>query len=253
MPYHSHVQPNVVLQGLNHLITDVNLGKTVFYDIYSQDEKRRDPEKVNTGIFFYRGHVGAPFAVVSPGGGFAYVGALHEGLPIAHEISQKGFNAFVIRYRIGSERKAAEDLATAIKFIINNAQQLGVSPDNYSLWGGSAGARMVGDIAFNGLPYYGVDNLAPPSMVVIAYTGQSSYSSQFPATFMLVSEDDPIASARVMAWRATMLKQVGVKVEFHQYKLASHGFGTGQGTDANGWINDAVRFWQNQLPFDLKG
>lgn len=35
------------------------------------------------------------------------------------------------------------DLARAISFIEENSERLGVAKTNYSLWGGSAGARMA--------------------------------------------------------------------------------------------------------------
>lgn len=42
-----------------------------------------------------------PFALIFPGGGFAYVGSLHEGFPLADALSRKGCNAFVLHYRTG--------------------------------------------------------------------------------------------------------------------------------------------------------
>jgi hypothetical protein len=33
-------------------------------------------------------------------------------------------------------------------------------------------------------------------------------------------------------------------VEYHKYKNLGHGFGAGTGTSAEGWITDAVRFWE---------
>jgi acetyl esterase/lipase len=74
-----------------------------------------------------------------------------RGFPFVLEISQKGYNAFVIRYRIGSQQRATEDLAAAITYIFENADMLEVSTEDYALWGGSAGARMVGDIALHGV------------------------------------------------------------------------------------------------------
>jgi len=38
-----------------------------------------------------------------------------RGFPLALEISRKGYNVFVLRYRIGSEQWAAKDLAAAIE------------------------------------------------------------------------------------------------------------------------------------------
>jgi hypothetical protein len=69
LPYHGHVNP------------DARAGKTVFYDIYTKAQKQGEPAQHNTGLFFLRGEPGAPFAVTAPGGGFPYVGSVHEGCP----------------------------------------------------------------------------------------------------------------------------------------------------------------------------
>ncbi|MFC5482706.1 hypothetical protein [Microvirga aerilata] len=87
LPYHTHVRPETVVGSLNRMIDDVGKGRTVFYDFYPEAQKRADPTKEHTGLFFFRGKPGAPFAVVSPGGGFSYVGSVHEGFPYAAEIS----------------------------------------------------------------------------------------------------------------------------------------------------------------------
>ena len=95
LPYHSHVKPAVVVSSLNRMIDDAAAGRTVFYDVYTAAEKEAEPSRRNTGLFFFRGKPGAPFAVIAPGGGFAYVASVHEGFPFADEISKRGFNAFV--------------------------------------------------------------------------------------------------------------------------------------------------------------
>ncbi|MCE5282244.1 MAG: alpha/beta hydrolase [Deltaproteobacteria bacterium] len=244
MPYHNHVDPDTVVGALNHLIDEVHDGKTIFYDFYGKQQKQEDPAKEQTGLFFYRGEPGAPFAMVCPGGGFSYVGSLHEGFPLALEISKRKFNAFVIRYRIGGEQRATEDLAAAMAYVFRNAKALGVSTESYSLWGGSAGARMVGNIALNGIASYGGGNLPKPSIAVIAYTGQSSFSADFPPTFMTVSANDGIADVSVVDRRVENLRNAGVEVEYRRYRTAGHGFGLGTGTDAEGWLSHAVRFWE---------
>ena len=95
MPYHGHVDPDIVVGALNHMIDEVNDGKTIFYDFYTEQQKQEDPTKENTGISS-SGETGAPFAIVCPGGGFSYVGSLHEGFPLAMEISKRKYNAFVL-------------------------------------------------------------------------------------------------------------------------------------------------------------
>jgi acetyl esterase/lipase len=247
MPYHSHVNPDIVVAALNRMIDEVKDGKTVFYDFYTGQQKQEDPSKEPTGLFFFRGKPGAPFAIVCPGGGFSYVASLHEGFPLALEISKKKFNVFVIRYRTRSEQRATEDLAAAISFIFRNAETLGVSTEDYSLWGASAGARMVGNIALSGVAGYGGGKLPKPSIVVIAYTGQSSFSKDFPPTFITVSANDGIANTAVVDKRVEHLRNAGVEVDYHRYRTAGHGFGLGTGTDAEGWLDHAVRFWEKHL------
>lgn len=247
MPYHDHVDPVVVVQAINRLISDVNDGKTVFLDFYTERQKRSHPDKKHTGLFFFRGKPGAPFAIVCPGGGFSYVGSLHEGFPLGVEISEQGYNAFVIRYRTGSQMSATEDLAAAITYVFRNAKALDISTDAYSLWGGSAGARMVGNIALSGTADYGGGTLPKPSAVIIAYTAQSTYSNDFPPAFFTVSADDPIVNAADVRRRVERLRAAGVRVEFSLFKKAGHGFGLGTGTDAEGWLARALRFWRDQM------
>ena len=242
MPYHGHVVPAVVVAALNRMINNAAAGETVFHEFYTEQEQREDPRKRHSGLFFYRGKPGAPFAIVCPGGGFAYVGTLHEGLPLASEISKRGLNAFVLRYRIG-EQEGTEDLAAATAFVFRNAEALGVDTRDYSLWGASAGARLVGNIALRGFSTYGEKNPPRPAVVVIAYTGQSTYSSDFQPAFILVSGDDPIANVATVERRVHRLRSAGVEVEYHRYRHAGHGFGLGVGTDAEGWIKDAIQFW----------
>ena len=40
---------------------------------------------------------------------------------------------------------------------------------------------------------------------------------------------------------------LGIPTEFHVYEGLSHGFGLGTGTVAEGWIKDAVKFWEKQM------
>ncbi|MEQ9099899.1 MAG: alpha/beta hydrolase [Imperialibacter sp.] len=247
MPYHGHVEPIDVVNALNHMIDEVSDGHSIFYNFYSEQQKEKDGQKKNTGLFFFRGKPGSPFAIICPGGGFSYVGSLHEGFPLAQEISKKGYNAFVIRYRIGSGRLATEDLAAAIDFIFKNADGLDVGIKDYSVWGGSAGARMAGDIAMNGVSAYGGSNLPKPATAVIAYTGHSTYSSDFVPSFMTVAANDGIASIHAVEQRVQNLKDSGAEVEYKRYQTAGHGFGLGTGTDAEGWLNLAVQFWERHM------
>jgi acetyl esterase/lipase len=244
LPYHTQVRPETMVGSLNRMIDDVGKGRTVFYDIYTEAQKQADPTKEHTGLFFFRGRPGAPFAVISPGGGFAYVGSVHEGFPYAAEINGKEYNAFVLKYRAGQGGAiATQDLATAISYIFENADTLGVSTQGYSLWGSSAGARMAASIGSHGVARYGGKDLPKPSAVVMAYTSHSDLSADEPPTFVAVGEEDVIAPPSAMERRIAALRQAGTEVEYRKYKDLGHGFGPGTGTSAQGWIADALQFW----------
>ena len=248
LPYHSHVDAGVVVSSLNQMIDDAAAGLTIFHDFYTAAEKEAEPSRRNTGLFFFRGKPGAPFAVIAPGGGFAYVGTVHEGFPYAVEISKRGLNAFVLRYRAGQGgRIATEDLAAALTYIFRNAGELGVTTAGYSLWGSSAGARMAAAIGSRGAARFGGANLPRPSAVVLLYTGHSDRASSEPATFVAVGEADGIAPPAVMERRVAALRRSGTDVEYHRYPGVGHGFGLGLGTSAEGWIADAVQFWARHM------
>lgn len=248
LPYHTHVDPGVVVSSLNRMIDDDAAGRTVFHDFYTAAEKAAEPSRRNAGIFFFRGKPGAPFAVIAPGGGFAYVGSVHEGFPYAVEINKRGFNAFVLRYRAGlGGRIATEDLAAALTYICRNADRLGVTTSGYSLWGSSAGARMAAWIGSHGAARFGGASLPRPSAVVLLYTGHSDLAPPEPPTFVAVGENDGIARPTVMKWRVAALRKAGTDVEYHEYPGVGHGFGLGIGTSAEGWVADAVRFWAKHI------
>ena len=248
LPYHSHVDPGTVVSALNHMIDDVNNGKTIFYELYTEEEKKEQRTKSNTGLVFFRGKPGAPFAIIAPGGGFSYVGSVHEGFPYAVVISKHGYNAFVLKYRAGAGGEAAtRDLAAAISYVFRNAGTLEVGIEGYSLWGSSAGARMAAAIGSHGTERFGGGVFPRPSAVVMAYTGHSEYSEREPPTFAVVGERDGIAPPRVMARRLEALRKRGTDVEFLEYRDVGHGFGPGTGTSAEGWLDRAVRFWEKSV------
>lgn len=92
-----------------------------------------------------------------------YVAALQDSLPHAQALSHKGFNAFVLIYRPGW-KTACEDLARAISFLWEHTAELQIDMKGYSLWGGSAGARMsawLGSLERKTLGPHIVRGLAP--------------------------------------------------------------------------------------------
>lgn len=53
-----------------------------------------------------------------------------------------------------------------------------------------------------------------------------------------------------MERRLRQLQSLNIPTEFHKYKGLGHGFGLGIGTIAEGWIDDAIAFWEYQMRDD---
>lgn len=118
--------------------------------------------------------------------------------------------------------------------------------DAYSLWGGSAGARMAAWVGRYGTAAFGEKELPQPVTVVMQYTGLSDYSEDDPPTFVTVGESDGIADWHIMKQRLDRMSRLGISTEFHSYPGLLHGFGIGTGTVAEGWLDEAIDFWKEQ-------
>ena len=115
LTYYNNIDPDETVDICNTLRQRAADGQTIFYDIYTEDEQAADPDKADTGLFYFKGDPGAKFAICNAGGAFAYVGAMQDSFPHALELSRKGYNAFALIYRPGAQT-ACEDLARAIAF-----------------------------------------------------------------------------------------------------------------------------------------
>lgn len=244
--WYSHIKTEKTLDILNTLRERSLKGERIFFPIYGEAEMASDPSKKQTGLFFFRGEPGREFAVMNAGGGFYYVGAMHDSFPHALEVSRRGYNAFALIYRV---EKPLEDLAQAILWIYDHAEELSVRPEGYSLWGGSAGARMA---AILGNRRYlaqltGRRDIPQAAAVIMQYTGYGEVSREDAPVYTCVGTRDGIAYWKTMERRLGALKALGIPTEFYAYPGLGHGFGLGTGTAAEGWLEDAVAFWEKQL------
>lgn len=201
------------------------------------------PDKADTGLFYFKGNPGAKFSTCNAGGAFAYVGAMQDSFPHALELSRKKYNAFALIYRPGAQT-ACEDLARAIAFVFTHAEELEVDTSGYSLWGGSAGARMAAWLGSYGTASFGEQAYPQPGAVIMQYTGLGEVYGNEPPTYACVGDRDYIADERVMRWRIETIRSQGTPAEIEVFPGLAHGFGLGTGTSAEGWLDHAVAFWE---------
>ena len=244
--WYNYIDAAKTVEITNYMKSHALAGGTIFYDIYTEEEKATDPSLRDTGLFFFKGDPGAKYAVCNAGGGMVYVGAMHDSFPHALELSKLGYNAFALIYRPGYDT-APRDLARAIAFIHEHADELEVDVTDYSLWGGSAGARMAAWLGSYSTSDFGEAEYPRPVTVVMQYTGLTDVYGNEPATYNCVGTNDGIASYRTMENRIAKLKANGVNTMIEVFEGLPHGFGLGTGTVAEGWLNNAVAFWERQM------
>ena len=245
LSWYANICPEDTVAVVNDLWERASAGETVFYDVYSEAEKTADPAKRDTGFFCFQGKPGGKVAILCAGGGFRYVGAMHDSFPHALALSRKGIHAFALIYRPGGDT-SCEDLARAIAFVHDNEAALQADVSGYSLWGGSAGARAAAILGALGTARFGEKEYPKPAAVMMQYTGFADIYGSEPPTYGCAGADDGAGLRRAMQARAEAIQERGKEAEFEVFEGVAHGFGLGTGTAAEGWIDRAVRFWARQ-------
>lgn len=244
--WYTNIKAEKTVEILNYLKDEVINGHQVYYQIYTNSQIKQDVSKSNVGLFYFRGKAFEKFALMCAGGGFMYVASMHDSFPHALYASQKGHNSFALIYRVD---RPYEDCVQAIHYIMDHSDLLHVNKLDYSLWGGSAGARIAA-ICGNKNVFKRLSNredIEKASAVILQYTGYSNVSINDAPTYACCGTQDGIASYLEMNQRHLELKKLGINSEFHAYNGLGHGFGIGTDTIAKDWILDALKFWEAQI------
>lgn len=232
--YH-YMNADKTVEIVNYLHGQAKKGRQIFYPVNANK---------NVGLFYFQGKENGKCAVLNAGGGFMYCGAMHDSFPHALELSKQGYNAFALIYR---PNQAMQDLSQAIAFLFEHETELKIDMHHYSVWGGSAGARMAAWLGNEGTYPFIRKQYPTPTAVIMQYTGMSSVTGQEPPTYNCVGTNDWIADYTTMLHRIQCIQRNGTDAQIDIYQGLSHGFGLGIGTNAEGWINHAIAFWKRNI------
>ena len=83
--------------------------------------------------------------------------------------------------------------------------------------------------------------------VIMQYTALSEVTGNEPATYNCVGTRDGIAPYTSMQERIDHISANGADTEIEVFEGLSHGFGIGTGTVAEGWVDNAIAFWERQM------
>ena len=266
--------------GLNYLAQVYHDGTRVTYPLYTDEEIAAVPARAHAELYYCPAQQpGAKFAIVLSGNALYYSGELRGGVSTAWELHERGYAVFSLRYRIGWEAgddAPLEDLARAIRFVMDNADTFGVSTEDYALLGYSSGGQIAGVFGNEekgwgryGVPkpgvlllVYPINNFlgAKPAYHLLmdtdrlerryySYTVSKLVTPDYPPTFLWYGRNDLMLKAFVYPLQgptlAKALEASGVPNRVEVYDNAKHGIGIGVGTDAEGWVERAAEFWQS--------
>lgn len=239
LKWENYVNEQDTIAVVNYIIKNE---KSIFYNIYTDEEKEKDESLKNTGLFFFRGKKKAKTAIICPGGDFTYLSSIHDGFPQALELSKRGYNVFVLIYRF--DRKfAAMDLARTVAYLHKNKNKLKINLKNYSIWGSSSGGKLAIWLGNYGTEPLGEKKYPKPAAIITQYTDWYDVKKERP-TFASVGTADGIADPIRIEKRINKIKEKGIMAEFYKYRGIAHGFGLVRNYMAHAWFGNAIRFWE---------
>lgn len=270
-------------EGLNQLIRNYNAGIQITYPLYTAEEIAQDTSRDVVELYYFpaQGETkNRKYALVLGGNALITSAEIREGISTAWQMNQMGYTTFVLRYRIGIRaggNAPMEDVARAVQYITAHAEQFDVQPEQYAVIGYSSGGQITGLFGTDAVGYrnYGLPKpgalllgypvntfrelkpgyriLLDPGVLAQRYYDMnvSDYiTPDYPPTFFWCGKND--LTLTLMDWYAQIpqlkkaMEKNGVPYVSHVYDNAPHSISTGRGTDAEGWLNEAVAFWEEQ-------
>lgn len=267
---------NSIVSGFQFLL-NAAARENYLYDIWDDQARKNDPGKERTALFAFPVECSEKFLLIIPGGGYYNVCSFVEGFPIAQRCVQLGISAFILQYRTGQYAhypNPQEDAGQAVRFLLDNRERFGLKGSDYAVCGFSAGGHLAASFGTESLGYvrYGVPR---PQAEILGYpvitmgdlthggsrqlllgenhssetvaehwSVERQITGNYPPTFVWNCKEDNAVPAENSAMLEAALTRAGVPVHHEVFPGDVHGWGLGDGTAAEGWLDRAIRFWK---------
>ncbi len=253
---------------VNKYLSAAQRGERFWYPLYEEEEK-----KYVTCEPFLIGKK-APVAFVLAGGAYQDVANNNEGYPFAKALNEAGYNALVIRYSVADKARfpaPMEDLARAIEFGYEKAEEWCLDMEKFSIWGSSAAGHLCGYFAAKYKDFEKEKSLRPAAVVLTypvvtmgdathemsrdnllgknasdkekaAKSVQNLITPDYPPTFLWHCVGDttvPIVNSDMLD---EAFYEMGVEYVYLRFEDGEHGLGIAANTVADGWIKQAITF-----------
>lgn len=272
-----------VASAMNLVIENYNKGVQVTWQVYSPEEIAENVQLGMVQLYYFPADTSnARFAIVVPGNGGPTTSELGEGGSMAWRLHEAGYAVFVLRYRSfmeATDNAPVWDVGNAVRYVIDHAAQFDVQPDDYALVGFSSGGQIVGLIGSDspefgyqafGVPQpaalllgYPINNFAEVKPVYHLVIDPAALSwryywtnisdvvnENYTPVFFWYGKNDVYMKRMGFSLQGPALQRAleasGVTYKCLVFENAPHAIGTARGTDAEGWVQQAIEFWEQQ-------
>ena len=226
--------------------------------------------------------------IICPGGGYGVAAAGHEGADVAKRFNEMGIAAFVLKYRMPSEKTMinkeigpVQDAQRALQLVREGAAAWGIEKDKVGIMGFSAGGHLASTAGTHFQKTYIANpkgtNLRPDFMILVypvisfsdsmGHAGSrdnligknptaekiKEYSNELQVTVQtppafLVHAKDDPVKAANSIAFANALQKANVPVELYLYERGGHGYGMYNKSSNVRWM-DLVQQWMRTRKF----
>ena len=275
-----------IADGLNYLVKRAK-EFSVYRDYWDSDEKEKDISKKETGLVVLPTKTPGdchPFIVLVAGGAYKIVCSLVEAYSYAERLNERGYTVFVVKYRTDTYARMPnplDDLAQAISYILDHAEEFHVDPVSYAVCGASAGGHLTALFGTKSQGYarYGIRK---PACLILAYpvisylegaktdtllrmmtrslgdgmnnkdllekySAERQVDADYPPTYLWQCMGDKVVPIDHTVSMVKALERNGVPYKYEAVAGGEHGWGIADGTPAQGWLKRAVMFWETQI------
>lgn len=203
--------------------------------------------------------------IVCPGGGYNILSSDKEGSEIAEWLSNLGYTAFVLHYRVPKKQEGAlNDIQRGIRVIRGMSEKWDLNPGKLGVIGFSAGGSLCARAStrFTLDSYAVIDNFdtisCRPDFTLLIYsayldkgenssmTPELSVDDNTPPMFIFGTADDKHGNSSLVM--AAALRDAGIPVELHLLPSGGHGYGLRHGNiAAETWPQLAEIWLQNSI------
>lgn len=192
--------------------------------------------------------------LICPGGGYAGLASLHEGVQLAQWLNERGIAGFVLKYRMPNKHKEIplDDAQQAMRYIRLNAETFAINVDKVGVAGSSAGGHLAATLSTHfstkgistrpdfSILFYPVITMEkathggsrtnllgdhPEPSDINIFSNEKQVNSNTPPAILLLSDDDkavlPINSIEYY----NALKENNIPATMYIFPEGGHGWG----------------------------